>query len=155
MNGDGIMNLRRDSTRFQKFPERGASWRSNDVLMKRVKNVRSSLGKSERRPSQPPAVLICELATFGVFFRQIPEQDAQNCRLQLIQAAVDPSQLAHVTSFTPSVLAQRPDLIGQSRAARDDCAAIAKRAEIFRGIKAEGCEVSPGTGSLAGQRSPV
>jgi hypothetical protein len=87
----------------------------------------------------------------GVLGIEIAQPDAQDRRLQFIQPAVHAGLGAHVT-LAPSILAQRRDPRAQLRIRRRHDAAVAERAEILRGIEAEGRHVPEAADTLAGDR---
>src|SRR5262249_36942373 len=58
-------------------------------------------------------------------------------RLELVQPAVHAKQLMMI-AIGLSTVSKLPDAFGQGRLVGHDCAAVAKRAEIFRRIETEG-----------------
>ncbi len=70
---------------------------------------------------------------------------AQDCSLETVHARI-PAQLVMVVANAHAVLAQHPRALGQFRIVGCDHACVARRIEIFCGIKAEGSYIAQTAG---------
>ena len=93
-------------------------------------------------------------AAAGVLPVEVRQLGPQDCRLNLVQAAVHADLVADVV-LLPAVLAQRGDADGERRVGNGDGPAIAKRAEVFGRIEAEGGGVAERADALPVQSGAV
>ncbi len=66
----------------------------------------------------------------------MPQFDEEDGGLEIVESAVVAMQIMEIAAFD-AVNTQHPQLMSEGFVARDDHAAVASRAKIFGGIKAE------------------
>src|SRR5687768_11662666 len=87
-----------------------------------------------RYAGQPFAVLAGQTPPPRVALVQVPQLDAQDRRLQLVEPRVNPFDKAVVApTGLPAVVAQHGQSLGERRVVRADRATVAIRAEVLGG----------------------
>src|SRR3989338_3005563 len=76
---------------------------------------------------------------------EFPQLDAQHCRLNLVQPAVNAERNVFVTRLLP-VVPQQPQLFRFLLVVHGDRSSVSVRPKVFRGVEAEAAEIAKRTG---------
>src|SRR4051794_26742342 len=97
MDGDRVMDGGRYAFRGTPAPKVIAAGRSDDILMEDRATRRASYRERQRCSRQARVVAVGDRDASVVVEVEVPQADAQNGRLELVQSTVDPDSIADLT----------------------------------------------------------
>ena len=142
MDRDGVVDRRADTRGHEPLAKRVPIAAPDDVLMEDVRPVGPAHGRRCPSVRQGQIVGVGDGPAPVVLLAQARELDAKDCRLKLIQAAVDARNSANPVPI-PAVLAQRAHPVSERGVIGRDAAAVPKSAEVLRRIEAKSRRVAP------------
>ena len=144
VNRCGVMDQGSDFS-FGQEALKSVSARSLDhVLVVNVMPAARLAGQFVGGTSKCGVVASGDIASPQVLFVQVPKLDAENRRLQLIEAGVHAGFIAEV-ALAPAVLPQASKAGSKLIIIRDDSPAITEGPQVLRRIEAKGGDAAPTT----------